>query len=67
VPHAAPTAPDPLGPPGWRRGSRRVLLRDIVDHSEPSQTERRSALDEMVADAEDDGLYEATIDSKPSR
>jgi hypothetical protein len=46
---------------------RRVLLRDILDYSERTRTERRSALDQMAADAEDDGLYETTIESRPSR
>jgi hypothetical protein len=38
-----------------------------LDHSERTRAERRSALDEMAADAEDDGIYEATIDSHPTR
>jgi excisionase family DNA binding protein len=46
---------------------RRVLLRDILDYSEHTRTERRSALDQMATDAEDDGLYEATIESRPHR
>src|SRR4051794_20451024 len=46
---------------------RRVLLRDILDYTERTRAERRSTLDEMAADAEDDGLYEATIDSRPAR
>ena len=46
---------------------RRVLLRDILDYSERTRTERRSTLDQMAADAEDDGLYDATIDHRPTR
>jgi excisionase family DNA binding protein len=46
---------------------RRVLLRDILDYSERSRTERRSALDQMAADAEDDDLHETTMESRPSR
>jgi hypothetical protein len=46
---------------------RRVLLRDILDYAERTRAERRSTLDQMASDAEDDGLYEATIDSRPAR
>jgi excisionase family DNA binding protein len=46
---------------------RRVLLRDILDYTERTRTERRNTLDQMAADAEDDGLYEATIDPRPTR
>ena len=46
---------------------RRVLLRDLLDYSETTRTERRSTLDQMAADAEDDGLYEATADPRPTR
>jgi excisionase family DNA binding protein len=50
------------------RGRRpRVLLRDILDCSERTRTARRRALDQMAADAEDDDLYEITLDSPPSR
>jgi excisionase family DNA binding protein len=54
-------------PHTMRGRHRRVLLRDILDYSERTRTERRSALDQMAADAEDDGLYETTIESRPSR
>ncbi|GAA2630986.1 helix-turn-helix domain-containing protein [Paractinoplanes durhamensis] len=54
-------------PHTMRGRHRRVLLRDILDYSERSRSERRNALARMVADAEEDGLYEATIDSRPSR
>ncbi|MFF5289996.1 helix-turn-helix domain-containing protein [Paractinoplanes globisporus] len=46
---------------------RRVLLRDILDYSERTRAERRSALDQMATDAEDDGLYDATADPRPTR
>jgi excisionase family DNA binding protein len=54
-------------PHTMRGRHRRVLLRDILDYSERTRTERRRALDQMAADAEDDGLYEITLDSRPSR
>jgi excisionase family DNA binding protein len=54
-------------PHSLRGRHRRVLLRDILDYSERTRTERRRALDEMAADAEDDDLYEITLDSPPSR
>lgn len=47
--------------PYTKRGRHRhVLLRDILDYQERTRSERRQALDEMAASAEDDGLYEAT-------
>ncbi|MCO8274682.1 helix-turn-helix domain-containing protein [Actinoplanes sp. TRM 88003] len=54
-------------PHSLRGRHRRVLLRDILDYSERTRTERRRALDQMAADAEDDDLYEITLDSPPSR
>ena len=54
-------------PHTMRGRHRRVLLRDVLDYSERTRTERRAALDQMAADAEDDGLYEATTGSQPSR
>jgi excisionase family DNA binding protein len=54
-------------PHTMRGRHRRVLLRDILDYSERTRVERRSALDQMAADAEDGGLYETTIESRPSR
>ena len=54
-------------PHSLRGRHRRVLLRDILDYSERTRTERRRALDQMAADAEDDDLYEITLDSRPSR
>jgi excisionase family DNA binding protein len=46
---------------------RRVLLRDVLDYSERTRADRRAALDQMAADAEDDGLYEATTNTQPGR
>jgi excisionase family DNA binding protein len=46
---------------------RRVLLRDVLDYQERTRSERRRALDEMAADAEDDGLYEATATPQRTR
>ena len=54
-------------PHSLRGRHRRVLLRDILDYSESTRTERRRALDQMAVDAEDDDLYEITLDSPPSR
>ncbi|MEU8239877.1 helix-turn-helix domain-containing protein [Actinoplanes missouriensis] len=54
-------------PHTMRGRHRRVLLRDVLDYSERTRVERRSALDQMAGDAEDDGLYEATVDSRPIR
>lgn len=54
-------------PHSLRGRHRRVLLRDILEYSERTRTERRRALDQMAADAEDDELYELTLDSPPSR
>jgi excisionase family DNA binding protein len=54
-------------PHTMRGRHRRVLLRDILDYSERTRTERRRPLDQMAADAEDDGLYEITLDSRPVR
>jgi excisionase family DNA binding protein len=46
---------------------RRVMLRDILDYRERTRRDRRQALDQMAADAEDDGLYEATATPKRTR
>src|SRR5215469_12901664 len=46
---------------------RRVMLRDILDYQERTRAERRQTLDQMAADAEDDGLYEATATPKRTR
>lgn len=54
-------------PHTMRGRHRRVLLRDILDYSERARADRRRTLDEMAADAEADGLYEATIDTRPER
>ncbi len=39
---------------------RRVMLRDVLDYQERTRRERGQALDQMVADAEESGLYDAT-------
>jgi excisionase family DNA binding protein len=54
-------------PHTMRGRHRRVLLRDVLDYSENTRAERRAALDQMAADAEDDGLYEATTGPQQSR
>jgi excisionase family DNA binding protein len=46
---------------------RRVLLRDVLDYRERTRQERRQVLDQMAADAEDDGLYEATATPRRTR
>ncbi len=54
-------------PYAMRGRHRRVLLRDILDYTERTRSQRRRALDEMAADAEDDGLYDATAIPKRTR
>jgi excisionase family DNA binding protein len=54
-------------PHTMRGRHRRVLLRDVLDYSERTRAERRAALDQMAADAEDDGLYEATAVPRTTR
>ena len=39
---------------------RRVTLRDVLDYRERTRRERRNTLDQMAAEAEDDGLYDVT-------
>ena len=46
---------------------RRVLLRDILDYQERTRSERQQTLDQMAAEGEDDGLYEATAMPKRTR
>jgi excisionase family DNA binding protein len=46
---------------------RRVMLRDILDYRDRTRRERRLALNQMVADAEDDDLYEVTATPKRTR
>jgi excisionase family DNA binding protein len=46
---------------------RRVLLRDVLDYQERTRKNRRQALDDMVADAEEAGLYDATATPKRTR
>jgi excisionase family DNA binding protein len=59
--------PDGEIPYTMRGRHRRVLLRDVLAYQERTRTERRQALDQMAADAEDDGLYEATATPRPTR
>lgn len=54
-------------PHTMRGRHRRVLLRDVLDYSERTRAERRAALDQMAADAEKDGLYEVTTDTRSAR
>jgi excisionase family DNA binding protein len=54
-------------PHTMRGRHRRVLLRDILSYQERTRTERRQALDQMAADGQDDGLYEATAVPKRTR
>lgn len=53
----------PMEKPGRHRY---VRLRDLVDYQERLREERRAALEEMVADAEADGLYDGTHRPAPS-
>lgn len=47
--------------PYTRRGRhRRIMLRDVLDYSERTRVQRRQTLDQLAADGEDGGLYEAT-------
>ncbi|WP_026123584.1 helix-turn-helix domain-containing protein [Nocardiopsis chromatogenes] len=46
---------------------RRVLLRDVLDYQERTRRERRRVLDEMAAEAEESGLYEATSTPRDTR
>jgi excisionase family DNA binding protein len=46
---------------------RRVMLRDILDYRDRTRRERRQALDQMAADAEEDDLYNLTATPKPTR
>ena len=46
---------------------RRVLLRDVLDYRERTRQERRQVLDQMAADAEEDGLYETTATPRRTR
>ena len=54
-------------PHSMRGRHRRVLLRDVLDYRERTRQERRQVLDQMAADAEDDGLYEATATPQRTR
>jgi excisionase family DNA binding protein len=54
-------------PYAMRGRHRRVMLRDVLDYRERTRRDRRRALDEMAAEAEEDGLYELTATPKFSR
>jgi excisionase family DNA binding protein len=54
-------------PHTMRGRHRRVLLRDVLEYTERTRTERRAVLDQMAADAEDDGLYEVTLNTQVTR
>lgn len=46
---------------------RRVMVRDFLDYRDRTGRERRQTLDQMVADGEDDDLYNATAMPKRTR
>lgn len=46
---------------------RRVLLRDVLDYRERARRERRQVLDEMAANGEEAGLYQATATPRRTR
>nr|MDT0660988.1 helix-turn-helix domain-containing protein [Micromonospora sp. DSM 115978] len=54
-------------PHTMRGRHRRVMLRDILDYRDRTRRERRQRLDQMAADAEEDGLYNATATPKRTR
>ena len=54
-------------PHTMRGRHRRVMLRDVLDYQERTRTERRQALDQMAADGEESGVYEATATPKTTR
>jgi excisionase family DNA binding protein len=46
---------------------RRVMLRDVLDYRDRTRRERRRALDQMAADAEEDDLYNLTATPNRAR
>ena len=54
-------------PYSMRGRHRRVMLRDVLDYRDHSRQERHRVLDQLAADAEDDGLYEVTATPKRTR
>ncbi|TDB73057.1 helix-turn-helix domain-containing protein [Micromonospora sp. KC721] len=54
-------------PHTMRGRHRRVLLRDVLDYQERTRQERRQALDQMTAEAEEDGLYDLTSTPRRTR
>jgi len=43
---------------------RRILLRDLLDYTDRTRVERRAALDDMTAEAEEMNLYDVTATSE---
>jgi len=43
---------------------RRILLRDLLDYTDRTSVERRAALDDMTAEAEEMNLYDVTATSE---
>jgi excisionase family DNA binding protein len=54
-------------PHSMRGRHRRVLLRDVVDYRERTRRERREGLRQMIAEAEEDDLYNLTTPPSPTR
>jgi excisionase family DNA binding protein len=54
-------------PHSTRGRHRRVLLRDVLDYSERTRTQRRRTLDTMAVEGEDSGLYDATPSPQQTR
>jgi excisionase family DNA binding protein len=54
--------------PYLRRGRhRRVMLADLLDYRERTRHNRREALERMVADGEEAGVYDLPATSHPTR
>jgi excisionase family DNA binding protein len=54
-------------PHSMRGRHRRVLLRDVLTYQESTRREREQVLDQMAAEAEEDGLYEVTATPENTR
>ncbi|MEU1900155.1 helix-turn-helix domain-containing protein [Nocardiopsis dassonvillei] len=54
-------------PHSMRGRHRRVLLRDVLAYQESTRREREQVLDQMAAEAEEDGLYEVTATPENTR
>lgn len=46
---------------------RRVMLRDVLDYRDRTRCDRRQALDQLAADAEEDSLYNLTATPNRTR